>query len=108
MNNLPRPNSLKQAVDLVIQQNKSIKYNPARFIGKLQGLTGMALTDGIAELIKSENAVSSVFDHLKKYKGMWTIEDFVIQQGQDWGFDLESINSAQRNVEIYDHRRKSS
>lgn len=106
MNRLPEATSLYQAIKLVAEQNKSIHYNPNRFIMKLERLNGMPLVDGVAELIKNDRAVAEVYKHLKKYKEMWTIEDFVIQNGSAWGFDSETINKALRNIEIYDSLRR--
>ena len=106
MNRLPEAISLHHAIKLVIEQNKSIGYNPNRFINKLEGLNGMALVEGVAELIKNERAVTEVYKHLEKYKEMWTIEDFVKRYGSNWGFDSETIIQASQNIEIYNNLRR--
>lgn len=105
LNDIPNAESLRHAVDLVIEQNKSIKHPPKIFIRELNGLNGGVLVDRCSKFIKSDSAFAAVWEALQNHPKMWTIEDFVIQQGNQWGFPEEIIEKAKQSVEEFNKRR---
>lgn len=105
LSDIPTAVSLRDAVDLVIEQNKSIGYPPTIFMRELKDLHGGALVDRCNKFIKSNSAFAAVWKALQEHPKMWTIEDFVIRQGNQWGFSEEVIEKAKQSVEEFNKHR---
>lgn len=43
-----------------------------------------------------------MYDALTAHPNLITIEDFISQYGEKWGFDEETVEKAKRNSELYD------
>lgn len=101
LQSLPKANSLREAVNKVIQSNKSDKYNPTRFI-QLTAVNNDELVTACSKLIQNPNALPALFDAFQKHKSLLTIEDFVSVFGLEWGFSQEIIDEARTRSEEFD------
>lgn len=93
---------LRDAVDDVIDNNKSAGYPPTRFMEKTRDKAGSDLRLACEDLLLSETAENAVIAALQSHPKMWTLEDFVIRQGVSWGFGPEALRAAQRRVKDFD------
>ena len=100
--NVPTVKTLRDAVDKVIDNNKSEGYPPTRFMEKVGDKMGSELRMACEELLFSEIAERAVINALPSYPKMWTLEDFVTQQGASWGFGPEALRAAHRRVKDFD------
>ncbi len=101
MEKLPEVNSLRNAVQEVVKNNKSIGYNPTRFM-QIVTVNDKELINVCTSLVKSQDALSAIFDALLKYPNLLTLEDLVGVYGDQWGFDTEIIEEAKLRSNAYD------
>lgn len=60
------------------------------------------------ELIFSEGAERAVKRALASHPLLWTLEDFVAQQGASWGFDEATRREAKRRADAFDRSTNCS
>ena len=103
---LPCAKTLKEAVLAVIEQNKSVGYNPGYFISATQEGCAANLVQACTKLIYSDTALETLQDAVSKYSIVLTFEDFIVrsEQGRGWGFDEESVMRAEATVQLLDQQ----
>ena len=101
---LPSPGTLKEAVQAVIEQNKSVGYKPVYFISATGEGYAPNLVQACTKLIYSDSAVEALQSAVSKYCIVITLEDFIIRSeyGREWGFDEESVRRAEATVQLLD------
>jgi hypothetical protein len=101
--------TLQEAVQEVIRQNKSLGYHPEIFIYQMGGgnLNDDDLRVPVYNLVLNENAYKAVMDAIIRYGDILTIEDLIVESEDGFGLPQEAINQAQQNEEAYDWQRKN-
>ena len=100
----PAPSTVKEAVETVIAQNKSIGYNPARFIQITQGGYANDLIEVCDRLIQRGETLDAVSSQLDKHPDILTLEDLIVHSphGKEWGLDESTIEISKARVETWD------
>ncbi len=100
----PAPSTVKEAVGTVIAQNKSVGYNPARFIQITQGGYANDLIEICDRLIQRGETLDAVSNQLGNYPDILTLEDLIVHSphGKEWGLDESTIEIAKARVETWD------
>ena len=80
---LPHVNNLREAVNLVIKNNKSEGYHPSLFI-RITDCPDNELVEKCEKLIKSPSAQTHLLKVLEKHPNIITLEDFVIKYGKNY------------------------
>ena len=107
----PCPVSLREAVETVIQQNRSIGYRPTRFIQMTEGGNADNLPEICDRLIQNVETYNAVSSQLNRHPDILTLEDLIVHSthGGDWGLDEMTVDTAKARVEGWDkeagHRR---
>ena len=70
---IPSPSTLKEAVETVIDQNKSIGYNPTRFTQMTQGGYADNLIEVCDRLIQRGETYEAVSDQLENHPDILTL-----------------------------------
>ena len=101
---IPSPSTLKEAVETVIDQNKSIGYNPTRFTQMTQGGYADNLVEVCDRLIQRGETYEAVSDQLENHPDILTLEDLIVHspRGREWGLDESTIEMAKARVEAWD------
>jgi hypothetical protein len=86
--------SLSQAVQLVIEQNKSIKYNPQKFRNMTQEGSAENLEGIITNLVLKKELVEEIEKTIEKYGDPLTIEDLIAIKKDGFGLSNEVIREA--------------
>jgi len=81
MRQLPKVNSLQEAVQTVIKENKHDRYNPTYFFTKTVANTGNLVTT-FSKLIRSKSSYSALSDALLTHPDLLTLEYFVAVYGE--------------------------
>ena len=97
--------TLDDAVLLVKLQN-STYYHPNRYKSMIQDVTGDELEMVVIKLIKSGSALTATLEQLVNYPNLITIEDFIKNKSDGYGFPKEIIELAKWNSEQYLRVRK--
>lgn len=104
---LPDVNSLRDAAIKVIQNSKENKYDANRFTSIVYGAKDdRELLSNIRKLLFNPEAITRMYTEVRKKPKLIMIEDFIVIHGEQWGFDLDAINKAKDNVELYNSVRK--
>ena len=72
---VPSPSTLKEAVETVIEQNKSIGYNPTRFTQMTEGGYADNLVAVCDRLVQRGETYEAVSGQLDKHPDILTLED---------------------------------
>lgn len=102
MRQMPSVETLREAVQQVIESNKRDGYVPTRFIqiteeGNAAGLLGIC--EG---LISSGETLEWLESALRRYPTALTLEDFVARLGASWGMSDETVEAAKARVAYFD------
>ena len=100
----PAPSTLKEAVETVIAQNKSVGYNPTRFTQMTRGGHADDLIEVCDRLIQRGETLDSVSSQLGNHPDILTLEDLIVHspRGMEWGLDESTIEIAKARVETWD------
>ena len=100
----PSPVSLREAVETVVDQNKSIGYNPTRFTRMTQGGYADNLVEVCDRLIRRGETYEAVSDQLENHPDILTLEDLIVHSphGREWGLAESAIEMAKARVEAWD------
>ena len=100
----PSPVSLREAVETVIDQNKSIGYNPTRFIQMTQGGYAGNLGEIRDRLIQRDETYQALSGQLDNHPDILTLEDLIVHSphGREWGLAEPTIVMAKARVEAWD------
>jgi hypothetical protein len=89
---------LSAAVQRVIEQNKSIGYNPVRFISMTKGGFTDDLIEVCEKLLQSDTAYSELWDAIRRIPNLHTLEDEVVSSSDGLGLSAAAIESARDRV----------
>ena len=100
----PCPVSLREAVETVIQQNRSIGYTPTRFIQMTEGGHAENLPGICDRLIQSGATYEAVSNQLNRYPNTLTLEDLIVHStyGRGWMLDEMTVETAKARVKGWD------
>ncbi len=96
---------LSAAVQRVIEQNKSIGYNPSRFISITEAGFASNLVDVCEKLLQSDTAYSELWNALHRFRELHTLEDEVVSSRDGLGLCAPAIASAKDRVIEFDKLR---
>ena len=101
---VPSPSTLKEAVETVIEQNKSIGYNPTRFTQMTEGGYADNLVAVCERLIQRGETYEAVSEQLDKHPDILTLEDLIFHSlhGRLWGLAESTLEMAKARVEAWD------
>ena len=101
---VPSPVTLQDAVETVISQNQSIRYNPARFIQITQGGYAANLVDVCNRLIQKGETFEALSPQVHRRPDTLTLEDLVAHSnhGGEWNLDESTVEVARARVEAWD------
>jgi hypothetical protein len=91
---LPVPQSLSDAVRIVIESNVNDGYPPNRFRADTQDGFAPNLLDVCAKLINKPETLQWIENSLISRPMLLTLEDLVCNRGANWGFDPATIQQA--------------
>jgi hypothetical protein len=94
MRHLQHPQTLKQAVELVIESNIADNYRPQRFIGITEYGNASNLFEICHNLIHKGELLEDLERAVKHHPALLTLEDFVCRYGREWHFDAATIEQA--------------
>ena len=100
----PCPVSLREAVETVIQQNRSIGYTPTRFIQMTEGGNADNLPEICDRLIQNVETHDAVSSQLSRHPDILTLEDLIVHSthGGDWGLNEMTLDTAKARVDGWD------
>lgn len=101
MEQLPKVNSLRDAVEEVIKNNRKQGYPPNRFIS-LVSVNNGELAEVCSRLITSKDSLSALYNAFLKHPNLLTLEGFVSYYGKQWGFKEEIVEEAKERSELFD------
>jgi hypothetical protein len=94
MRPLPAAQTLRRAVECVIESNTADGYPPTRFRQMTMDGTASNLVEVCRNLINKGELLELLERELEKRPTLLTIEDFVCRYGSEWGFDATTISMA--------------
>ena len=98
--------SLSQAVKLVIEQNKSIKYNPKEFRKMTQEGNAENLGKIITNLVLKKELLEELEKAIEKYGNLLTIEDLIATKKDGFGLSDEVIREAEGRSDWFTRLRR--
>jgi hypothetical protein len=101
---LPKVNNLREAVEEVIKNNQREGYPPNRF-RNMTRVHNNELPSVCRSLVISRDALSYLFDALRSYPNLLSIEDFISHYGEQWGLK-DVVEEATKRVQLYDEIAK--
>jgi hypothetical protein len=106
MRPLPHVDSLRSAVDAVINNYRENGFPPLRLIQATGDKIGDDLLMTCERLILGATPETlDALDHVvAKYRGLLTLEDLVARHGDEWGFSHVAVNTAIFRVQEFDRR----
>jgi len=102
MRRLPNVQSLKEAVERVIESNIEDHYRPRDFILATQYGNAPNLFEVCYKLIHKAEAVEFIERKIQDYPTLLTLEDFVCRYGPKWHFDAATVEQANASRERFD------
>jgi len=102
MRKLPDVQTLRGAVQEVIESNKNDGYVPARFIQATGNGDKPDLLTVCEGLITKGETLEYLEDAVKRFPTLLTLEDFVVGHGIAWGFSPDTIQAAKARVQFFD------
>lgn len=105
MEQLPKVDSLRDAVEEVIKNNRELGYPPNRFVG-IVSVSNSELIYVCSNLITSKDSLSALYDAFLKHPNLLTLEDFVKYYGKQWGISEEVVEEANKRSELFDEIAK--
>ena len=97
---IPTPRTLREAVDVVIAQNKTQGYSPTRFAAAVS-VADSELTKVCASLISSATALEALEKAIQSYPNLLFLEDLLAtpESLPDWGFEPDVIDRARATTQ---------
>lgn len=105
METLPVVLNLRSAVLEVIKNNKNQGYPPNRF-AQMVNVADFELPAVCSRLVTSQDALGAMYTTLIDHPRLLTLEDFISEYGQEWGFSEEIVEEANRRRMLYDEIAK--
>lgn len=107
MRPLPKVQSLKEAVERVIESNIEDGYRPRDFIKATEYGNAPDLPAVCSRLIYSAEALQFIEDKIEDIPTLLTLEDFVCRHGSEWKlFDNATIERACASRDRFDQVAK--
>lgn len=88
---VPNPGNLREAVQLVIDQNRRVGYSPNRFRQITEDGEANDLVDVCDRQIRSNDTLHMLLDVMDEFPSLLTLEDLVVHclDGAGLGIDVE-------------------
>jgi SRSO17 transposase len=102
MRELPKVETLREAVREIIESNIRDGYPPHRFIQATEGGNAADLGVVCERLINKAETLEWLEGALERIPTLLTLEDFVSRQGSEWGMSVETVEAAKARVERFD------
>ena len=97
--------SLGQAVQLVIEQNRSIRYNPQRFRNMTKEGYAENLEKIITNLVLKKELLEELEVAIEGYGNLLTIEDLIAKKKDGFGLSDEVMREAMARSEWFSRLR---
>ena len=101
MRSLPKVQTLKEAVRMVIESNTGDGYSPTRFIQATANGDRPDLPSVCDRLIVKGETLEYLESALRRFPTLLTLEDFVSENGATWGFSQDTIKTARARVKYF-------
>ena len=107
--NVPEPQTLREAVQEVIHQNRSVGYIPSEFITITENGYADDLVTRCTSLVNSPDALLWVYSGVENYPEFLSLEDMIIlsPHGGEWGFDEATLAEARQRHEAFTTTRQA-
>lgn len=99
--------TLRQAVELIIEQNKSLKYVPTYFIRITADKDDFQLSEAIRGLILKPELLEDLEKKINKYGSILTIEDLVVFKDDHFSFADDVVMEAKKRSESFNWFRST-
>ena len=97
--------NLRQAVSIVIAQNKSVGPPPTRFMNMTANGDHPDLEKIISNVVFSPDAFTHMIDQISKYKEVLSIEDLIAVADDNFNLDVDVIKISKENASRYANER---